>query len=173
MNCVVFKLDERLHEKLIKFYKAYEIKTPPYAKFAAKNYDVTITLYEKGKVMFQGIGADIEASIWQSMQSKLTGKPVENTVKSKDNKKNEKDDFYVYYSSIGSDETGCVDFFGPIVVVATYVPSNKIKELENLGIKDSKKINDKPVENTIKSKEKKKKENEIKEKRYRKNKKIT
>ena len=26
MNCVVFKLDERLHEKLIKFYKAYEIK---------------------------------------------------------------------------------------------------------------------------------------------------
>ena len=87
MNCVVFKLDERLHEKLIKFYKAYEIKTPPYAKFAAKNYDVTITLYEKGKVMFQGIGADIEASIWQSMQSKLTGKPVENTVKSKGNKK--------------------------------------------------------------------------------------
>ena len=142
MNCVVFKLDERLHEKLIKFYKAYEIKTPPYAKFAAKNYDVTITLYEKGKVMFQGIGADIEASIWQSMQSKLTGKPVENTVKSKDNKKNEKDDFYVYYSSIGSDETGCGDFFGPVVVVATYVPSNKIKELENLGIKDSKKIND-------------------------------
>ena len=37
--------------------------------------------------MFQGIGADIEASIWQSMQSKLTGKPVENTVKSKDNTK--------------------------------------------------------------------------------------
>lgn len=87
MNCVVFKLDERLHEKLIKFYKAYEIKTPPYAKFAAKNYDVTITLYEKGKVMFQGIGADIEASIWQSMQSKLTGKPVKNAVKNKDNKK--------------------------------------------------------------------------------------
>ena len=57
MNCVVFKLDERLHEKLIKFYKAYEINTPPYAKFAAKNYDVTITLYEKGKVMFQGVGA--------------------------------------------------------------------------------------------------------------------
>ena len=142
MNCVVFKLDEKLHEKLIKFYKAYEINTPPYAKFAAKNYDVTITLYEKGKVMFQGIGADIEASIWQSMQSKLTGKPVENTVKSKDNKKNDKDDFYVYYSSIGSDETGCGDFFGPVVVVATYVPSNKIKELENLGIKDSKKIND-------------------------------
>ena len=104
MNCVVFKLDERLHEKLIKFYKAYEIKTPPYAKFAAKNYDVTITLYEKGKVMFQGIGADIEASIWQSMQSKLTGKPVENTVKSKDNKKNEKDDFFLFYSSIVIDE---------------------------------------------------------------------
>ena len=142
MNCVVFMLDERLHDKLIKFYKAFEIKTPPYAKFAAKNYDVTITLYEKGKVMFQGVGADIEASIWQSMQSKLTGKPAINTVKSKDNKKNDNNDFYVYYSSIGSDETGCGDFFGPIVVVATYVPSNKIKALEALGIKDSKKIND-------------------------------
>ena len=99
MNCVVFKLDERLHDKLIKFYKNYELeKKPPYSKFAAKNYDVTITLYESGKVMFQGIGADIEASIWQSMQSKITGKPTENTVKNKE-KSNENNDFYVYYSS--------------------------------------------------------------------------
>ncbi|MDD5865724.1 MAG: ribonuclease HIII [bacterium] len=145
MNCVVFKLDERLHEKLIKFYKNYELeKKPPYSKFAAKNYDVAITLYESGKVMFQGIGADIEASIWQSMQSKLTGMPTENTVKSKEKSK-EDNDFYVYYSSIGSDETGCGDFFGPVVVVATYINKNKINELTKLGIKDSKKITDSKI----------------------------
>ena len=145
MNCVVFKLDERLHDKLIKFYKNYELeKKPPYSKFAAKNYDVTITLYDSGKVMFQGIGADIEASIWQSMQSKITGKPTENTVKNKEKAK-EDIEFYVYYSSIGSDETGCGDFFGPVVVVATYVNKNKINELTKLGIKDSKKITDSKI----------------------------
>ena len=75
MNCVVFKLDNKLHSKLMNFYKAYEMpKKPPYSKFQAKNYDVTITLYESGKVMFQGIGADIESSIWITMQEKLTGK---------------------------------------------------------------------------------------------------
>ena len=146
MNCVVFKLDKRLQEKLMNFYKNYELpKKPPYSLFAAKNYDVSITLYESGKVMFQGIGADIEASIWQNMQAKLTGKAVENTVENKNNKKNDKTDFYVYYSSIGSDETGCGDFFGPIVVVASYVASSKINELEKLGIKDSKKITDETI----------------------------
>lgn len=146
MNCVVFKLDGRLQEKVINFYKSYELpKKPPYSLFAAKNYDVTITLYESGKIMFQGVGADIEASVWQSMQAKLTGKAVENTVKSKDNKSNEQSNFYIYDSTIGSDETGCGDFFGPIVVVASYVASTKISELEKLGIKDSKKINDETI----------------------------
>ena len=48
----------------------------------------------------------------------------------------------IYYtSSIGSDEVGTGDYFGPIVVTAAYVPKDKIEFLESIGVKDSKKLN--------------------------------
>ena len=59
--------------------------------------------------------------------------------KEKINKENEK---YYYSSSIGSDEVGTGDYFGPIVVTATYVDKEDISFLEELGVHDSKKITD-------------------------------
>ena len=141
MNCVVFVLSENLHQKLIKFYEPFKCdKFPPYSKFQAKNYDVTITLYESGKVMFQGIGADIEASIWIDAERRLNGKTIDTAAKEKKEKKD--DDIFFNTSTIGSDETGCGDFFGPVVVCATYVSKENISYLKELGVKDSKKITD-------------------------------
>ena len=57
----------------------------------------------------------------------------------KQNKK-EEDKKYYYCSSVGSDEVGTGDYFGPIVVTATYVKKEDIPFLESLGIKDSKKV---------------------------------
>ena len=49
----------------------------------------------------------------------------------------------IYYStSIGSDEVGTGDYFGPIVVTAAYVKKEDIPFLEELGVKDSKKMTD-------------------------------
>ncbi len=143
MNCVVFKLSENLRAKFTKFYAQYKCeKTPPYAIFQAKNYDVTITLYESGKVMFQGLGADIEASIWIAMEKKYNNIDIEQKDAVKDKKKSEDDTFFLNTSTIGSDETGCGDFFGPVVVCATYVSKENITFLKDLGVKDSKKITD-------------------------------
>lgn len=144
MNNIVFLLSDNLRNKLIKFYEPFRVeKTPPYAIMQAKNYDVTITLYQSGKVMFQGLGADIEASIWIDAEKRLNNKDINLSDKKKDIKEKEKkDDFYIYDSTIGSDETGCGDFFGPIVVCGTYVPKEKINLLKELGVKDSKKITD-------------------------------
>ncbi len=143
MNCVVFKLSENLRAKFTKFYAQYKCeKTPPYAIFQAKNYDVTITLYESGKVMFQGLGADIEASIWIAMEKKYNNIDIEQKDASKEKKKSEDDTFFLNTSTIGSDETGCGDFFGPVVVCATYVSKENITFLKDLGVKDSKKITD-------------------------------
>jgi len=49
-----------------------------------------------------------------------------------------------YYdcSSIGSDEVGTGDYFGPIVVTASFVKKEDIEFLEKLGIRDSKKMTD-------------------------------
>ena len=38
--------------------------TPQYAKFQAKDGDTVITLYESGKVVFQGKDADLAADFW-------------------------------------------------------------------------------------------------------------
>lgn len=144
MNCIVFKLSENLRKKFAKFYEPFKCeKTPPYAVFQAKNYDVTITLYESGKVMFQGIGADIEASIWIDAERRLNNITID-TDKKKDKKENKKDDnnFFLNTSTIGSDETGCGDFFGPVVVASSYVTKENISFLKELGVKDSKQITD-------------------------------
>ena len=60
----------------------------------------------------------------------------------KETKKNSK----VYYANtIGSDEVGTGDYFGPIVVTASYVTKENIPFLESLGVKDSKKLTDEQI----------------------------
>ena len=143
MNCIVFKMSENLQKKFSKFYESFKLdKTPPYAIFQAKNYDVTITLYESGKVMFQGIGADIEASIWIDAERRLNNRIIDTDSKKDKKEKKEEEHFFLNTSTIGSDETGCGDFFGPVVVAASYVSKENINYLKNLGVKDSKKITD-------------------------------
>lgn len=48
-----------------------------------------------------------------------------------------------FNSYIGVDETGVGDYFTPVVSVACFIPKNNIDEIINLGVKDSKKLNDK------------------------------
>ena len=50
-----------------------------------------------------------------------------------------------FNSCIGVDETGVGDYFTPVVSVACFIPKNNIDEIINLGVKDSKKLNDKKI----------------------------
>ena len=45
-------------------------------------------------------------------------------------------------SIVGFDEVGTGDFFGPMTVVAVYVDAKQIPLLKELGVKDSKNLND-------------------------------
>lgn len=67
-------------------------------------------------------------------------------IRKKKRKKEKKDIFIdpkIYYSSsIGSDEVGTGDYFGPIVVTSSFVDKENISWLEDLGVKDSKKLTD-------------------------------
>ena len=110
----------------------------------ADEEDTVVTLYESNKVVFQGISADIDANMWKEREKMLTGRYPEEKKKEEKNDKNEKIDNKDYYfvSSIGSDEVGTGDYFGPIVVTASYVNKKDINFLENLGVRDSKKITD-------------------------------
>ena len=139
---IVFKLSDNLKDAVIKHYERYmPTKTPPYAVFQVKNYDTTITLYESGKIMFQGLSADIESSIWIEQERIKNNRYIDISGKEKENKKESPKKFY-NISTIGSDEVGTGDYFGPIVVTATYVSKENIPFLTSLGVRDSKKITD-------------------------------
>ena len=119
-------------------------KTPQYAKWQAKDGDTVVTLYESGKVVFQGKDADLASDFWITTEKINSGKvDVKNSL---NNEKKEKKTYVnpkIYNSSsIGSDEVGTGDYFGPIVVTAAFVSEDKIKLLEELGVKDSKKLTD-------------------------------
>ena len=131
---IVIKVNEETKQKMIEYYKdKVRDKKIPYAIFQAQEEDTVITLYESGKAMFQGTSADVDAAMWGT---------VLNNTKEKQEEQKKKDAKYHNCSSVGSDEVGTGDYFGPIVVTSAYVKKEDVEKLEKLGVGDSKKITD-------------------------------
>lgn len=142
---ISFKVSDEIKEKMIEHYKYMKRdKTPAYAIFQAQDADTVITLYESGKVVFQGLCADIDANFWRETEKILTGKEVEEKEKKEKKEDTDKTDYY-FIDSIGSDEVGTGDYFGPMVVTASYVNKKDISFLEELGVRDSKKLTDEKI----------------------------
>jgi ribonuclease HIII len=138
---IVFKVSDNIKEKMIEYYDLLRRdKKPPYSIFQADEGGTVITLYESGKVMFQGISADVDANMWKDLESHFNNRDIDSEIKAKENKEDDKT--YYYYDAIGSDEVGTGDYFGPIIVTATLVDKNTRKLLEDLKIMDSKKMTD-------------------------------
>lgn len=145
---ITLKISDNTKEKMIEYFADKKRpKTPQYAVFQADEEDTVVTLYESGKVVFQGISADIDAAMWKQMERHLNPlKPIEEKNSedktTKDKKEIEIDPKIYNSNSIGSDEVGTGDYFGPIVVTSAYVSKENIKFLEELGVTDSKKLTD-------------------------------
>ena len=146
---ITLKVSDNTKEKMKEYFEDKKrIKTPPYAVFQADEADTVVTLYESGKAVFQGISADIDANMWTEMEKHLN--PEKNiSLKKADSSGNKKkviiNNKLYHATTIGSDETGTGDYFGPIVVTASYVTKNDIEFLENLGVRDSKKMTDEHI----------------------------
>ena len=134
---IVIKVDDETKKKMIEYYKdKMRDKKIPYVVFQAEEEDTVITMYESGKVMFQGKSADVDASMWE----------ITLASENKDQKKIKKEEEKYYYcSSVGSDEVGTGDYFGPIVVTASYVKKEDIDFIKGLGVLDSKKMDDQKI----------------------------
>lgn len=130
---IVLKVNKEVQDKMIKYYSDKKRdKEIPYVILQADDNDTVVTMYTSGKVMFQGVSADVDALIWQEMMG------VSNTSSTKKESENK----YHNCNSVGSDEVGTGDYFGPIVVTASYVTKDDVGFLEQLGVCDSKKITD-------------------------------
>ena len=148
VKTITLKVSDNTMKKMNEYFEDKKrLKTPPYAVFQADEADTVVTLYQSGKAVFQGISADIDANLWSQMEKNLNpNKNVDMKVASNEKKKETKKNSKVYYANtIGSDEVGTGDYFGPIVVTASYVTKEDIPFLESLGVKDSKKLTEEQI----------------------------
>ena len=145
----VLKVSDKTKEMMVEYFDEFKRdKTPPYAILQADDGDTVVTLYESGKCVFQGRDADLASDFWIETEKINSGKAE---VTSSDNKKEEKKERRIplRINSVGSDEVGTGDYFGPIVVTATYVDKSNIDFLLELGVKDSKKMSDTEIKKVV------------------------
>ena len=61
----VLNVGEKTKEMMIDYFEDLKrVKTPPYALFQADDGDTVVTMYQSGKVVFQGKDADLAADFW-------------------------------------------------------------------------------------------------------------
>ncbi len=127
---ITHTFDSNTIDKMKHFYHDHLVsKEIPYVLFQAKIEGCTITVYTSKKAVFAGTKEAYEASIWaQTKVIETPNLPIDPNT-----------------SHIGSDEVGTGDFFGPLVVGATYVPNDVMPLLKEAGIMDSKKIKDEHI----------------------------
>lgn len=142
----VIRVDNDTKKLMNEFYKDMKRdKTPPYAVFQADTGDTIVTLYESGKAMFQGVSADIEAGMWESIRKDKDNIDYFMDIKDTKVKKDVEVEIPSDIASVGSDEVGTGDYYGPIVVTASFVSKDNIPFLTELGVRDSKKLSDEQI----------------------------
>jgi len=141
----VLKVSDDAVLRIIQFYRDFQKENKQQSVvFFAKTEFVSITIYASNKVMFQGIDAYPEYQMWATM---LHLDSIDEKTKASSTKKNPINDYYKV--SIGSDEVGTGDFFGPVTVCAVYVDEDLVKTLYSMDIKDSKTLSDEAIIRTV------------------------
>ncbi|MCQ6278319.1 ribonuclease HIII [Bacillus sp. EB600] len=140
MSNVVLILDLTEIMKMKNYYEGFLAeKNPPGSVFSAKTKSCVITAYKSGKVLFQGANSEEESKRWGNVPQKQEKAALRKTSGSS------LPPNIGSLSAIGSDEVGTGDFFGPITVVAAYVKKEDIPLLKELGVRDSKDLNDEKI----------------------------
>ncbi|MEH7223020.1 ribonuclease HIII [Bacillus sp. JJ1566] len=143
MSNTVLKCTPGTIEKMKTHYKSQlQDKVPQGGVFVAKPSGCTITAYKSGKVLFQGNNASAESKKWGNSEAPTKTTATKKSVVAKNNGLPPN---IGTLSMVGSDEVGTGDYFGPMTVVAAYVSSDKFAILKELGVKDSKDLNDKQI----------------------------
>lgn len=136
---VTIQVSPELKDQIIKFYGTIQkANNGEYILFFGQQDSFSITVYsskkeDNFKVFFSGDNALKEAKRWDENAEVM--QPKQKTAPAKAS-------WEVLDTQIGSDEVGTGDFFGPICVCAAYVRKSDIKRLKELGVDDSKRLND-------------------------------
>ncbi len=129
-------------KRVISFYRDYQSETKNKSViFFAKTDYITVSVYSTNKVMFQGVDSEAEYKMWKTMLD--YHEEITNKKQIKVNEKQSETDYYLV--SIGSDEVGTGDFFGPVTVCAAYLDKENLEFIKSMKIDDSKKLTDEKI----------------------------
>lgn len=134
-NTFTTNITEEQGEKLRSYAEenGLEITKPQYTFFSARKKGLSINYYESGKLVVQGKEKDefirftLEPEILETLEYSHPITTVDT------------------HPHIGVDEAGKGDVFGPLCVAALHADGKGIEQLLDMGIKDSKTINDKNI----------------------------
>lgn len=135
----VTTIELSLSKKMIVDLKkqGFELTQPEHTVFSAKKNGVSCTLYKSGKLLIQGkqmrefIEFYLEPQILKSVTYTHADILAMETLNTQ--------------PRIGIDESGKGDFFGPLCVAGVYANGEDVKKLQELGVRDSKTLNDKEI----------------------------
>lgn len=138
------KINSLQKQELEDKFKDFKVETNQlYLDFKAIFLDTTISIYSNSKKQLFKL-------LIKGPQEQEIANQLNLCFEEKVTKKEYIPNSYTNYEDqIGSDEVGFGDFFGPIVVVGVYFKEKDKKLLEEYNIQDSKKLNDKKINEIV------------------------
>lgn len=116
-----------------------EWRPVPYARFSVKAEGVVFTCYRSGKVVVQG--PDPQAFVERHLPRLAGTEAIAGGIAP--------DTLPIEAPTVGSDEVGKGDYFGPLVVAAVLVLPNQREALTRIGVADSKSLSDERMKQMV------------------------
>jgi len=110
----------------------FDFVSVPHAIFSARGAGVTATLYRSGKLVVQGADAAGFAAAWVGEAAPVPGRAERAPPAQAE-------------TTVGSDESGKGDYFGPLVVAAVRATPEEAAGLAQGEVRDSKQVSDASV----------------------------
>lgn len=134
-------IDNEIMYEISTRYKDYKVENKnEYIVFFAKYKKMTISIYKNKKfglrATFIGEDAIKEAKQFDGVDVKIANKKRKAITNS---------NWINLNDQIGSDEVGTGDFFGPVCVCASYIKKEDIPYLKEMGVDDSKRLDDEKI----------------------------
>ncbi|MBQ9246197.1 ribonuclease HIII [bacterium] len=135
MNTYTIKITALQADKIKKILTEHNaiFDVVQYSVWRAKTAECQAIYYTSGKFLMQGKNVDNIANEINDFLGIKSTNNAETSVEIKEDK------------YIGTDESGKGDFFGPLVIAGVQVDNNCKQKFIDLGIKDSKKLDDKKI----------------------------
>lgn len=143
MNIYTNKFSAQQVDKIRQFFESINSKFSPlqYGYWKVEGNGYVASFYKSLKFVVQGKMTDKIASDFEKFMG-ISALVEEQKLFDTTDYENNDVNFSRY---IGTDESGKGDFFGPLVIAGVYVDEELSKKFVDLGIKDSKKLDDKMI----------------------------